>query len=100
MTDQQLILVAGTYDQDALAIENTSIEGSNESPLVVEHPEDRIGPTEEAPNRMFYIYAPMLHWRMSPTTNESARRAIKQLANEAFKFGQQIEQHEQLLLDG
>ena len=50
MADQHLILMVGTYDQGALAIEDTLINGSNGSPLVVEHPEDWIGPTEDAPS--------------------------------------------------
>ena len=81
-------------------LDDQSMNGSNGSPLVIEYPEDRLGPAEDAPTRTFYIYAPVLHWHQSPTTDESARRAIEQLADEAFRFGQQTEHHEQMLLDG
>ena len=84
MADQQLIPVAGMYDQGVPRIEDTSMNGSNGSPIVVEHPEDRIGPTEDAPSWTFYIYAATLHWHASPTIDESARRVIEQLAYEAF----------------
>ena len=66
----------------------------------MEHVEDWLGPSEEAPNCTFYIYALVLHWHASPIPNESIRKAIKQLTDEVFRFGQQTEHHEQLLLDG
>ena len=77
MADQQLIPVAGMYDQGVPVQDDTSMNGSNGSPIIVEHPEDRIGPTEDAPGRTFYIYAPTLHWHTSPTIDDSTRRAIE-----------------------
>ena len=73
---------------------------SNGSPLMVEHLENRLGLSKEAPNRTFYTYAHVLHWHAFRTIDESLFRAIQQLAKEAFRFGQQMELHEQLLLDG
>ena len=98
--EQQLVPVVGAHVQDVALVDELSMNGSNGSPLRVEHVEDRLGPSEDAPNRTFYIYAPVLHWHASPTPDDSARRAIEQLADEAFRFGQQTEHHEQLLLDG
>ena len=98
--EQQLIPVVGAHVQEFAVDEDLSMNGSNGSPLRVEYEGDRLGPCEEAPNRTFYIYAPVLHWHVSPTPDESARRAIEQLADEAFRFGQQTEHHEQLLLEG
>ena len=40
MADQQLIPVAEMYDQGVPELEDTSMNGSNGSPIVVEHPED------------------------------------------------------------
>ena len=45
------------------AVEDTSMAGNNGSPLV-EYPEDRVGPTRDAPERLFYVYAPTIHWHM------------------------------------
>ena len=101
MADQrQLVPVVDTDTQGFPVLDDQSMNGSNGSPLVIEYPEDRLGPAEDAPTHTFYIYAPILHWHQSPTTDESARRAIEQLADEAFRFGQQTEHHEQMLLDG
>ena len=72
------------------------MNGSN----VIEYVEDWLGPIEEASARTFYIYALVLHWHQSPTIDELARCAIEQLDDQAFRFGQQTEHHEQLLLDG
>ena len=77
MADQQLIPVAGMYDQGVSVQDDTSMNGSNGSPIIVEHLEDRIGPTEDAPSWTFYIYAPTLHWHTSLTTDKSTRRAIE-----------------------
>ena len=81
-------------------LDDQSMNGSNGSPLVIEYLEDRLGPTKDVPTYTFYIYALVLHWHQSPTMDECARQAIEQLADEAFQFGQQIEHHEQILLDG
>ena len=74
---QQLVLVVDTDTQGVLVLEDLSMNGSNGSPLVIEHVEDRLGPIEDAPTRMFYIYAFVLHWHQSPTTDEPARKAIE-----------------------
>ena len=78
MADQrQLIPMVDTDVQGFPVLDDQSMNGSNGSPLVIEYPEDRLGPAEDAPTRTFYIYAPVLHWHQSPTTDESARRAIE-----------------------
>ena len=69
-------------------MDDQSMNELNGSPLVIEYPEDRLGPTKDAPTRTFYIYAPVLHCHQCPTTDEPARRAIEQLTDEAFRFGQ------------
>ena len=68
---QQLVLVVDTDAQGFPVLDDQSINGSNESPIVIEYPKDRLGPTEDAPTRTFYLYAPVLHWHESPTINES-----------------------------
>ena len=81
----------GGYGRSGVSVlDDQSMNGSNGSPLVIEYAEDRLGPTKDAPTSTFYIYVPVLHWHQSPTTDELARRAIEQLADEAFRFGQQI----------
>ena len=83
------------------AVEDTSMAGSNGSPLV-EHPDDRVGPTCGALERLFYVYAPTIHWHTVSSTGEDepARRVIERLADEAYCFGQQTEVHECTLLEG
>ena len=97
---QQLVPVVDVDTQGFPVLDDQSMNGSNGSPPVIEYPEDRLGPTEEAPTCTFYIYAPVFHWHQYPATDESARRAIEQLADEAFRFGKQTEHHEQMLLNG
>ena len=85
MVDQrQLILVVDTDAQGFPILDDQSMNESNGSPLVIEYPEDRLVPTEDAPTHTFYIYALILHWHQSLTTDECAQRAIEQLADEAF----------------
>ena len=81
---QQLVPVVDTGAWGFLVLEDQSMNGSNGSPLVIEYAEDRLGLTEDSPTHTFYIYAPVLHWHQSPTTDEPAHRAIEQLAEEAF----------------
>ena len=100
MSQSQELVPSGsamTYN----AVEDTSMAGSNGSPLV-EYPEDRVGPTRDAPERLFYVYAPTIHWHTVSTAaeDEAARRVIEQLADEAYRFGQQTEAHEHRLLEG
>ena len=75
--------------------------GSNGSPIV-EYPKDRLGPLQDAPRRLFYVYAPTIHWHTvsSAVEDELAHRVIERLANEAYWFGQQTKEHERRLLDG
>ena len=54
-------------------LDDQSMNGSNGSPLVIEYAKDRLRLTEDAPTHTFYIYAPVLHWHQSPTTDELAR---------------------------
>ena len=42
------------------AVDDTSMAGSNGSPIV-EYLEDMLGPMQDAPERLFYIYAPAIH---------------------------------------
>ena len=83
------------------AVEDTSMAGSNGSPLV-EYPDDRVGPTSDAPERPFYVYAPTIHWHTVSSTakDEPACRVIERLTDEAYRFGQQTEAHEHRLLEG
>ena len=83
------------------AVEDTSMAGSNGSPLV-EYPDDRVGSTCDAPERPFYVYAPTIHWHTvsSAAEDEPARRVIERLADEAYRFGQQTKAHEHRLLEG
>lgn len=68
-------------------------------PVVVE-PDDRLGPTDEEPARRFYQWAPQFHWHLEvpSTVDEGARRAVEQIAGDAFRFGQQTEEREHYLL--
>ena len=53
MSQSQALVPSGsemTYN----AVEDTSMAGSNGSPLV-EYPEDRVGPMRDAPERLFYV---------------------------------------------
>ena len=63
--------------------------GSNGSPIV-EYPEDRLGPLQDAPGRLFYVYAPTIHWHIvsSIVEDEPACKVIERLADEAYRFGQ------------
>ena len=68
----------------------------------MEFPEDRLGPTQHAPEHLFYVYAPTIHWHTVSSTveEEPTRRVIERLADEAYRFGQQTEAHKRRLLDG
>ena len=97
--DQQLVPSGSgpTYN----AMEATNMAGSNRSPIV-EYLEDRLGPSQDAPGRLFYVYAPTIHWHIvsSAVEDEPACRVIERLADEVYCFGQQTEEHERRLLDG
>ena len=100
MSQEQQLVSSGsgpTYN----AVEDTSMAGSNVSPIV-ECPEDRLGPTQDAPECLFYVYALTIHWHTVSSTveDEPTHRIIERLANEAYHFGQQTEAHERRLLDG
>ena len=58
-------------------------------PIVVE-PADRLGPTDKDPARRFYQWAPQFHWHLEvpSTIDEGVRRAVEQIAGDAFRFGQ------------
>ena len=53
LQDEQLVPSGSgpTYN----AVDDTSMAGSNGSPIV-EHLEDRLGPSQDAPGRLFYVY--------------------------------------------
>lgn len=93
-----MVSVVGTYVQDLALADELLMNGLNGLPLRVEHPEDRLGLFEDASNHTFCTMH-LCSTGMLPTADESARRAIGQLAAEAFRFGQLTEHHEQLLLD-
>ena len=63
-------------------------------------PADRLGPTDEEPARRFYYGAPQFHWHLvvPSTVEEGARRAVEQIAGDAFRFGQQTKDREHYLL--
>ena len=75
--------------------------GSNGSPIV-EYPKDRLGPTRGAPERLFYVYAPTIHWHTVSSTveDEPACKVIERLADKAYCFGQQTKVHKRRLLGG
>ena len=50
---QQLGLVVDLDTQGFPVLYDQSMNGSNRSPLVIEYAEDRLGPTAEAPTRIF-----------------------------------------------
>ena len=60
-----------------------------------------MGPTRDAPERPFYVYAPSIHWHIvsSATEDQPARRVVERLADKAYRFGQQTEAHEHRLLE-
>ena len=68
-------------------VDDTGMGGSNGSPIV-EYPEDRLGPAQDAPGRLFYVYAPMIHWHTvsSPMEDEPTCRVIECFTDEAYRF--------------
>ena len=66
--EQQLIPVGDAVDKNV--VDDTSMQGSNGSPIV-EYPEDRVGPTQDTPERLFSIYTPTIHWHVAPSTKEN-----------------------------
>ena len=97
--DQQL--VPSGNEPTCNAFDGTSMASSNGSPIV-EYPEDRLGPSQDALGPLFYVYAPTIHWHIvsSIVEDEPTCKVIERLANEAYHFGQQAEEHECRLLDG
>ena len=83
------------------AVDDTNMAGNNGSPIV-EYPNDRLGPTWDALERLCCRYAPTInrHVVLSLGNNLPARQVIKHLMAEAYCFGQQTEEHEHRLLDG
>ena len=87
--------VAGTTDRPSgsamtyNAVDDTSMAGSNGSPIV-EYPEDRLGPTWDALECLFYVYALTIHWHTVSSTveDEPVQTVIERLTNKAFRFGQ------------
>ena len=68
----------------AILYDDTSMNGSNgpASPIVVE-PGEREGPTEEMPERAFYMYAPQFYWTLATGAEDRpARSAIESIAHE------------------
>ena len=88
MSQEQQLVSSGSGPRYN-ALDDTSMAGNNGSPIV-EYPEDRLGPTRDAPERMFYVYAPTIHWHTVSSTveDELAHRVLERLANEAYHFGQ------------
>ena len=84
---------------------STAIVALSARDPIVTRPGDREGPSEEHPDRRFYMGAPEVHWHyhaaptVQTTADGEARRAIDRLADEAFRFGRQVEHHQVLLHD-
>ena len=90
-------------EASATLYDDTSTNGSNgpASPIVVD-PVDREGPTEEMPERAFYIYAPQFHWTLTMGAEDRpTHSAIESIAREQYRFGTQAEEcHQQLIGSG
>ena len=101
MASGQEIIPVG--EAAAALYDDTSMNGSNgpTSPIVVE-PGDREGPTEEMPERAFYMYAPQFHWTlaMGAVEDRLARSAVESIAHEQYRFGTQMEECHRRLLGG
>ena len=88
------------------AVDDTRMAGSNGSPIM-EYPEDRLGQLRTPmgvcsmcmPQPSIGILCRQLG-RMSLYVYIYNRMVIEQLADEAYRFGQQTEVHECRLLDG
>lgn len=82
-------------------VDDISMHSGNVS-HIVENPDDHVGPIKDTPKRLFYIYAPIIHWHVVPSTieNELAWWAIERLVDEAYCFGRQTKEHERLFLEG
>ena len=68
MLQEQQLVPSGsgpTYN----VVDDTSMAGRNGSPKV-EYPEDRLGPMQDAPERLFYVYAPTIRWHTVSSTIE------------------------------
>ena len=81
-------------------VDDTSMAGTNGFP-VVEYLDDRLGPMWDALECLFYIYAPTIHWHavLSLAEDLPTRQVIERLADEAYHFGQHIEEHKRRFLD-
>ena len=77
MSQDQQIVPSGsepTYNE----VDDTSMAENNGSPIV-EYPLDRLGPTQDAPGCMFYLYSPTIHWHTvsSAMEDEPTRKVIE-----------------------
>ena len=71
-----------------------SINGLNGpiSPIFVK-PGDKEGPTEEMPERAFYMYTPQFHWTLTMEAEDRAACSmIESIAHEQYRFGMQAEE--------
>ena len=101
--EQQIV----PYGSHGDALDDISMNGSNGeglavSPIVIQ-PGDREGPSQDMPNRMFYMHEPRFHWNIMNVhgvVDNPARAAIERIAREAYNFGQQTEQCENRLAAG
>ena len=97
-TGQEMIPVG---EAAAVLYDDANMDGSDSSPSpIVVEPGDREGPTEDMPERAFYMYAPQFHWTMSVGgEDQPARSAIESIAREQYRFGTQTEEcHRRLLM--
>ena len=78
---------------------NGQSRAQQREPIVVE-PVGRSGRTDEEPARRFHHPAPQFHWRLEVPSivDEGVRRAMEQIAGDAFRFGQHTEEREHCLL--
>ena len=72
-------------------VDDDSMDSRMNGPLV-KLADDRVGPTEDRPVQNFYMNRPQFMWVQTGTVDHDARHATVQLAEQAFRFGQLMEE--------
>ena len=109
MAEQELAIVPTSGDVETYIVDDEGMHGTadsggssgdNGTNPIVTFPDDRVGPTAEEPERRFYMHEPQFHWHvvMPTSVDEGARRAVEHIAQDCFRFGQQTEGREHMLL--